>query len=171
MSATMKSGLIFGLVGIVVTLAVSWIPVVGSLLCSPVSALLVGGVAGYFALKWATEQAGLGQGVLAGTVAGVGTLIGGAIFWIVAFGMVASMPEFSSIMEQEMSRQEMSGQVSPEQMQSIVGVMGPVMGLCFGVLNLLVSLLGGLFGAMIAGKKVVDTPTSYPPAPPTTPLV
>jgi len=78
MSGAVRSGLIFALVGIVAEIGFSSIPGAGPLLCGPSVAMIIGAVAGYFAIRWSTGAAGVGQGVLAGTIAGVGVWRRGA---------------------------------------------------------------------------------------------
>src|SRR5262249_51858430 len=82
MSGTLKSGLIFAVAGIVGVLALSFVPFVGAVCCGPLAAGIIGTAAGYYGVRWSGEGAGIGQGLLAAAIAGVGALIGGAVFWL-----------------------------------------------------------------------------------------
>ncbi len=166
MSGTVKSGLIFGLIGLIVVIAVSFVPVAGWLLCSPGTAAVFGALAGFFAVRWSTAEAGVGKGVLSGTIAGVGMLIGAIIFWIMYINLARSMPEFQQSLQDQLQQQP-NAELTPEQLDSIVSLSGPIAGLCFGIINLLISLAGGAIGALIAGRnKTQPVPPINPPAAP-----
>jgi len=75
MSGAVKSGLIFALIGLIGVIAFTILPVllgliVGVFLCGPAVAVLNGGGAGYFGVRWSRGNAGVGQGVLAGAITG-----------------------------------------------------------------------------------------------------
>lgn len=173
MSATLKSGLIFGLVGLIAVIVVGFVPIVGALLCGPITALVIGGLAGYFARRWSDQPTGVGQGVLAATIAGVGTLIGTALFIIIAYNLQSSNPAFQAMLDQAIQQQlqqQPETNVSAEDVQTMLGTIVPVGGFCFGVINLVIALVGGLIGALI-GNRPANTISVVPPAPPTVPPV
>lgn len=169
MSATVRSGLIFGLVGLVAVIIVSFVPLIGALLCGPGTALIVGGLAGYFALRWSATPAGVGQGALAAAIAGVGILIGTVLFIIVSFSLIQNDPSFQNILDQAIQQQldrQPDVSVSAEDMAAMVRTFVPITGFCFGIINLVIALVGGLLGALI-GRR---TPAA-PPAPPAVPPI
>lgn len=171
MSGAVKSGLLFALLGIFVVAGFSFIPVVGPLLCGPAGAALLGGVAGYLGVRWTVGNAGVGTGVLAGTIAGVGALIGSIAFWLIAFAMVRSMPEFEQAIEETL-RQQNSG-ADPAEVRAILDnilpIVGPFIGFCFGLIQLVISLaFGALGGWLSARNRATQGPPVAPPpmAPP-----
>src|SRR3954463_3930198 len=93
MSGAVRSGLIFALVGIVAEFGFSSIRGAGPLLCGPSAAVIVGALARYFAIRWSAGAAGVGQGVLAGTIAGLGILIGAMIFFTIRITALRSDPQ------------------------------------------------------------------------------
>lgn len=168
MSATVRSGLIFGLVGLVTVIIVGFVPLIGVLLCGPGTALIVGGLAGYFALRWSATPGGNGQGALAGAIAGVGVLIGAVAFVLVSFSLIRSDPAFQELLNQaiEQQMQQQPGtNVSAEDMQTLVSTFIPVFGFCLGIINLVVAIVGGLIGTLF-GKRQAVPPAVPPVAPP-----
>lgn len=166
MSGTMKSGLLFGLIGLIVVLIVGFVPFIGALLCGPGGALLIGGAAGYFALRWNTGATGIGQSVLAGAIAGVGTLIGAVVFWIIAVSLASNDASLYDAIQSALAQQPNANQLDPQSLKTLVGLVGPAAGLCFGVLNLVLALAGGAVGALIARR---NQPIAAPIAPPSVP--
>ena len=164
MSATVRSGLIFGLVGLFAVIIVGFVPLLGILLCGPGTALVVGGLAGYFALRWSEAPVGSGQGALAGAIAGVGTLIGSTLFVIIAFSILRSDPSFQDSLNQaaEQLQQQPDVAVSPQDLQTMVSTFMPIVGVCLGIINLVVALVGGLLGALFANRSRA-TPPAMPP--------
>jgi len=166
LSGAVKSGLLFALIGIAAVVGFSFIPVAGPILCGPVAAALVGIGAGYLGVRWSAPGVGAGTGVLAGAIAGVGTLIGAVIFWIIAFSMIQSMPGFQEQLQDTVQRQQPNAQLDPSQLDALVQIAGPLLGICFGVFNLLLSLgLGGLGGWLAArgSARQMAPPTITPP--------
>jgi hypothetical protein len=168
MSGTVKSGLIFALIGVVAVVGFSFIPVVGPLLCGPLAAALIGIGAGYFAVHWGAADAGIGRGVAAGAIAGVGALIGAVIFWLIAFSMLQSLPGFQEQIQEGVQRQQPGAQIDPTQIDALVRVIGPVLGLCFGIFNLLLALALGALGGWLATRA--RTRQMAPPTAPQAPL-
>jgi hypothetical protein len=170
MSGAVRSGLIFALVGIVAEIAFSSIPGAGPLLCGPSAAMIVGAVAGYFAIRWSTGAAGVGQGVLAGTIAGVGVLIGAVIFFTIRIMTLRSDPQAVALLQEFLRQQQRGTQLSPEQLNSLLVVLGPVLGFCLGLIELLFALalgaLGGWLGVRSRARSTVSPPMGPPPLSP-----
>lgn len=169
MSGALKSGLIFGLVGFVVVIGFSFIPLVGPILCGPLAAGIVGTAAGYYGVRWSTSNTGIGRGVLAGGLAGIGSLIGAVTFFVVAFTLVRSNPIFQEQLDEAL-RQQQNAQIDKEQLDILLGVLGPIAGLCSGVFNLILSLaFGGLGGWLLTRKRDGSSLQQPPMQPPTQP--
>jgi hypothetical protein len=170
MSPGVRAGLIFGGIALVAVPLLSMLNFVlpFGCLCGTVVSGLLGGLAGFYALRWQGTQT-VAQGVLAGTLAGVGTLIGGIIFGLVFFGIVMNTPEGQQLMQQQFQQgmQQQGQQLSPEELQNLTALInnliGPIAGGCMGILNLLIALGGGALGALVAQRRPGDTP---PPAAP-----
>src|SRR6185369_10504094 len=149
MSGAMRSGLIFGAIGLIAVLATAFVPRPGPIVCGPLLAVLVGGLAGFFGVRWSVENARVSRGVLAALLAGLGMLVGAVIGYIVLFNSISSEPSF----QQQLSaflQQQPDAKIDPEALGALVGIAGAVAGLCFGVLNLLLALAFGALGGWLA---------------------
>jgi hypothetical protein len=174
MSGAVKSGLIFALVGIAVVVGFSFIPIIGAFVCGPLAAGLVGTAAGYFGVRWSDASAGVGTGVLSGAIAGVGGLIGAVIFWLIAFRLVQSMPGFQEQILRSIEQQQPGAQLNPSDINTLIGVIGPALGFCFGIFNLLLALALGALGGWLAVRNrgqmpvvpTMSTPLGPPPLDP-----
>ncbi len=166
MPGLVKSGLIFGLIGVVAVIIFSFTPLIGPFLCGPVAAVLAGAGAGYFGARWSPARSGGIAGALAGVIAGVGSLIGAVISWIILLAIAQAMPEYQEQL-QEILRQQPNNQLTPEDMNTLIMLVGPVMGLCFGVLNLLASLASGALAGWLTARGRPQ-PQPPDPQPPTT---
>ena len=163
MSGAMRSGLIFAGVGLLAVLATAFIPRPGPVVCGPLLAVLVGGLAGFFGVRWSAEGARVGRGVLAGVLAGLGMLVGAVIGYVVLFNSLSADPLFQQQLDAFLQRQP-NVQVDPGAIGAAVGIAGGIAGLCFGVLNLLLSLAFGALGGWLALRSRPQ------PAPPFGPL-
>ena len=163
MSGVLKAGLIFGAIGLIVVLAVAFIPAIGPLICGPLVAVIIGVIAGFYGVRWSAGTPGISRGVLAGTLAGVGTLLGAVIAYTILFGMVRSNPIFQEQI-QEALRQQPDAQIDPAALDTIIGIAGPAVGFCFGILNLLIARAFGALGGWLALRNRPQ------PAPPIEPL-
>ena len=161
MSGAMRAGLIFGAIGLIAVLATAFLPRPGPVLCGPLLAVLVGGLAGFYGLRWSVADARVSRGVLAGSLAGLGMLIGALIGYIVLFNSISSDPAFREQLGAFLQRPDVK--IDPEALGAAVGVAGAVAGLCFGVLNLLLALAFGALGGWLALRNRA-------PAPPIAPL-
>ena len=162
MSGAMRSGLIFAAVGLIAVLATAFVPRPGPIVCGPLLAVLVGGLAGFFGVRWSVENARVSRGVLAALLAGLGMLVGAVIGYIVLFNSISSEPSF----QQQLSaflQQQPDAKIDPEALGALVGIAGAVAGLCFGVLNLLLALAFGALGGWLA---VRNRPQPLPPIEP-----
>jgi hypothetical protein len=163
MSGALKAGLIFGAIGLIVVLAVAFIPAVGPLICGPLVAVIIGAIAGFYGVRWSAGTPGVSRGVLAGTLAGVGTLLGAVIAYTILVGMVRNTPMFQEQL-QEVLRQQPDAQIDPAGLDMLIGIAGPAVGFCFGILNLLIALAFGALGGWLALRNRPQ------PAPPIEPL-
>jgi hypothetical protein len=166
MSGAVKSGLLFALAGVAAVVGFSFIPLAGPLVCGPAAAALVGAGAGYLGVRWSAPGAGVGTGVLAGAIAGVGALIGAAIFWIIAFNMLQSLPGFQDQIRQGVQQQQPGAQIDSGQIDALIQIAGPFIGICFGIFNLLLALGFGALGGWLAARGAAQQmapPTFTPP--------
>lgn len=159
MSGAVKSGLIFGVVGIIATTIMNFL--FG--LCSPVVAAIIGGVAGYFGVRWSVPPEGIGKGVLAGTIAGVLMLISSLVFFIIAFNVIRNNPEFARVIDQALQQQQAGAELSPDQVAAALNIAAPIAGFCLGLINLVFSLALGAAGGAIAARNRPVAPTYQPP--------
>ncbi|HEU5013215.1 MAG TPA: hypothetical protein VFT66_11825 [Roseiflexaceae bacterium] len=159
MSGAVKSGLIFGVVGILATSIMNFL--FG--LCSPVVAAIIGGVAGYFGVRWSVPPEGIGKGVLAGTIAGALMLISSLAFVLIFFNIIRNDPQFSELINQAIAQQQGGTELSPDQVTTALNIAAPIAGFCLGLINLLASLAFGAVGGAIAGRNRPVAPTYQPP--------
>jgi hypothetical protein len=166
MSGALKSGLIFALVGLAGGVGFSFITIGGPLWGIPVT-LVVGALAGYYGVRWGAESAGVGTGVLAGTIAGVGALAGAVIAWVIAIDRARSLPGFEEVMREQIQRQQPDAQATPEQINALIGISGPLVGVCCGVVELVLALALGALGGWLAarGRTRQTMPPAAPPPP------
>jgi len=121
MSGAMRSGLIFGAIGLIAVLATAFVPRPGPIVCGPLLAVLVGGLAGFFGVRWSVENARVSRGVLAALLAGLGMLVGAVIGYIVLFNSISSEPSF----QQQLSaflQQQPDAKIDPEALGALVGI-------------------------------------------------
>ena len=161
MSGAMRAGLIFGAVGLIAVLATAFLPRPGPIVCGPLLAVLVGGLAGFYGVRWSLENARVSRGVLAGALAGLGMLIGAVIGYIVLFNSISSDPAFQQQLGAFLQQQP-DAQLDPGAIGAAVGLAGAVAGLCFGVLNLLLALAFGALGGWLALRNQVSLPPIEP---------
>lgn len=76
MNGAVQAGLLWGGIGLGLLLLGLLLPFGGVLLCSPVLAMVLGACAGFFGVTWSATPPWVGQGLLAGALAGVGLLMG-----------------------------------------------------------------------------------------------
>jgi hypothetical protein len=161
MSGAMRAGLIFGLVGLIAVLATAFVPRPGPIVCGPLLAVIVGGLAGFYGVRWSLEDARVSRAVLAGSLAGLGMLIGAVIGYIVLFNSIRSDPAFQQQLGAFLQQQP-DAKIDPGSIGAAVGLAGAVAGLCFGVLNLLLALAFGALGGWLALRNRPAAPPSQP---------
>ena len=174
MPGSLKSGLLFGGIGIIAIIAASalgsFVPIVG-LLCGPLVASLVGLGAGYFGVKWGKPEAGVGTGTVAGLFSGIGLTIGSLIFYMGAIAFVQTMPEFQIIFEEIMA-EAMAGQpgaeIDPAQLPMLLTLGALIAGFCVGLIYLLFALGFGALGGwlVVRNRPQVSEYNQQPPMSP-----
>ena len=162
MSGAMRAGLIFGAVGLIAVLATAFLPRPGPVVCGPLLAVPVGGLAGFYGARWNMAGARVSRGVLAGSLAGLGMLVGAVIGYIVLFNIISSDPSFQQQLGAFLQQQP-DAKIDPGAIGATIGLAGAVAGLCFGVLNLLLALAFGALGGWLALR---NRPQPVPPSEP-----
>ncbi|MEM8530109.1 MAG: hypothetical protein AAGF95_04655 [Chloroflexota bacterium] len=156
MPGSLKSGLLFGIIGLVLVIAVSFIPGVGALLCAPLFAGLIGLGAGYFGVKWGKPEAGVGTGTVAGLLSGIGLLIGAIIFFVLAITLVQSDPQFQIAFEEAMAdalATQPDTEIDPAQLPALLSIGSVIAGFCVGLIYLLFALGFGALGGWLAVRN------------------
>jgi hypothetical protein len=159
MSGAVKSGLIFGVIGIVATIAMNLL----FAFCSPLVAAIIDGVAGYFGVRWSMPPEGIGKGVLAGTIAGVLMLISSVVFFIIAFSIIRNNPQFAQMIDQMVQQQQPGAELSPDELTAMLNIAVPIAGFCLGLINLVAALALGAVGGAIASRNRPEPPAYQPP--------
>jgi hypothetical protein len=158
MSGGVKAGGIFFVVALVLTFGAFFVPL-GCVLCAPIIALGVGAAAGYLALVWAPGGK-LGQGILGGSLAGIGALVGfGAAFLISWQAIVSDPATLRSIAEQAIEQQPGSGLTADDLVALMPGI-GIGIALCGGLLYLLFALGGGALGGWLRLRNRQQPPVA-----------
>ncbi len=150
-----RVGLIMaGLALVTVTLSML-IPLLGWFLVAPLTALIIGAGAGW----WASKVMGYGtagRGAGAGALAGLGALFGAVIGLVLLALLAANNPdlqrEISSAMEtvREQNPDQNIGDVPAGALLTVTAVL---FGGCFGLVNLFLSMLGGLVAGVVYGRN------------------
>ena len=150
-----RVGLIMALVAFIAVALTTLIPLVGSFLVAPLTALLVGAGAGW----WASKVLGYGtagRGAGAGAIAGIGALLGSVIGLVVLGAILGNSAEFQRNFQQgiEEARQQNPGAAVPNiNARTIAAAGGGVAGFCFGLVDLFLSTIGGLIAGLIYGRN------------------
>ncbi|MDZ4721600.1 MAG: hypothetical protein SH847_24310 [Roseiflexaceae bacterium] len=166
MSGGLKAGLIFAAIAIPLTILISWVPYLGVLCCGPLMALGLGAGAGYLGVRWAGEEARIGQGILAGGLTGAGALIGSVVFFVLAIAFISNLPEFEQALREALQQQDTGTQLTTDDMRSIMGIAGPAIGFCIGLFGLLFGLGGGALGGWLRIRQRNQATPPMPPVPP-----
>ncbi len=150
-----RVGLIMaGLALVTVTLSML-IPLLGWFLVAPLTALIIGAGAGW----WASKVMGYGtagRGAGAGALAGLGALFGAVIGLVLLALLAADNPdlqrEFDRMLEQtrQQNPDQNIGEVPAGAVLTVAAVFG---GGCIGLVNLLLSTLGGLVAGVVYGRN------------------
>ena len=179
-----RVGLIMAAVAFIVVALTSLIPLVGAFLVAPLAALAIGAGAGW----WASKVLGggsAGRGAGAGAITGVGALFGSVVGLALLAAMfgnsVGNNPDFQQQLQQGIEdAQEQNPdpqapdieipEISGGAVTGAAGVVGAVGGFCFGLVDLLLAVLGGLLGGFIYGRNnpvmATAAPMGYPSSSP-----
>ncbi len=147
-----------------VTVALSTlIPVIGSLVIAPLTALIIGAGAGW----WASKVLGYGtagRGAGAGAIAGLGALLGSVIGLALLLSIAANNPEVQRGIQEglENAQQQNPDVVLPENFDpgAILGVGGAFVGFCFGLFDLFLATIGGLVAGLVYGRNRQPLPAT-----------
>lgn len=149
MKPRIKFGLIFGIVGLVINIGVS--TAVG--ICGPGVALLAGAAAGFFGAqqeRLSAKNDGARAGVLAGVITGAFVLVGQLIAGLIVLTLI-QVSGTNTVFGSAPSTS------APAARQLLYYGMGLGSGVCFGVVGIALSALGG------AGGGYFGTPNPAPP--------
>src|SRR5215216_6795047 len=107
MGGALKAGILFGLIGLILSplpllplmeiklpALLTFVLLRGGpivVLLGPL-ALILGGLAGFFGARWSRPVPTIGRGVLAGGVAGSGVMLGNLSFFVVILLLLSSVP-------------------------------------------------------------------------------
>jgi hypothetical protein len=169
MAGGLKAGLLFGAIALVVVAGLTIIPTAGILCCGPLGTLLLGGLAGYFGVRW-SETPRIVQGVLGGGLSGFGALIGTIIGVVLLFAIARTIPELNAELQrqiEETMQQQGTGSLTQEEMDLFLGLAPAIAGTCLGVLNLLFALGAGALGGWLGARQLrgaPQPPLTMPPA-------
>ena len=150
MTPRIKIGLIAGTIGLLLNICVA--AALG--ICGPVVAFLAGLGAGYFSSQRenvSVKNDGARVGAISGGIAGAMVLVGQMIGGVAVLALTqASGIEtiFGSVPSTSAS--------GPEQMLYYVGGLG--VGLCFGIVGVVVAVLGGAGGGYLGAKPFPEVP-------------
>ena len=156
-----RVGLIMAALALVTVALANLIPALGQLLVAPLTSLIVGAGAGW----WASKVLGYGtagRGAGAGAIAGIGALIGSVIGLALLAYIVANNPEAQAQFQQELQRQlQQESPQDPEVTRAlrnlnfgaVAGIGGAFGGFCLGLFNLLLSMIGGLIAGVVYGRN------------------
>ena len=158
MSGMIKAGLLFGLIGLLVTIAFSFVPYLGVLCCGPIAALLLGAGAGYLGAKWETSEPKIARGLLGGGMAGFGCMLGSIIFFVAVIALIGSMPESEQVVRDMLEQQAPGSNLSTEQLHTMMSLTGPIAGACVGTFGLLFGLAGGALGSWLLIRQRRQSP-------------
>lgn len=120
------------LIGLVVVGLLSLIPVAGTLFLGPLAAIAVGA---YGAWRTTLSSANLGRGLWASAAVGAGALVG----TVVAVAMLGA---------------SVSGDPAPSWATALGATVGIFVGFALGLFNLVLAVLGGLVGGLLARDRL-----------------
>jgi hypothetical protein len=166
-----RVGLIMaGLALVTVTLSML-IPLLGWFIVAPLTALTIGAGAGW----WASKVMGYGtagRGAAAGTLAGLGALFGAVIGLVILALIAANNPELQREMNRAMDtvrEQNPDQNIGDIPAGALLTASAVLFGGCIGLINLFLSMLGGLIAGVIYGRNrgaaVATSAGTYPGAP------
>jgi hypothetical protein len=157
-------------VAFVAVALVSLIPLVGLVLVAPLTAIVVGAIAGWWASK-ALGYGTAGRGAGAGAIAGLGALLGSIVGLTVLAGMVGNSAQFQQQFNDALrnAQQQNPGTTMPNiNAGTLMTVGGIVGGFCFGLVDLFLSVIAGLIAGAVYGRNRGPSPITpvagYPSA-------
>lgn len=187
MSGGLKTGCIFGplqgilvigltLMGVALGNLSPLLGAAGLFCCGPFGSLVAGALAGFIGVGWNKQPAGIGQGVLAGGLAGLGALIGTLLLWGGLYAFIAIAAESDPAVMRDALEQALAQQpnvnMTAEELQ---GAFGPILigvGFCTGMISLIFALGGGALGGWLrVRQRGQDLPPTAPPAAPAEPTI
>lgn len=186
MSGGLKTGCIFGPIQVILIIGLTLIgmafgtlnPLLGAaglFCCGPLGSLLSGGLAGYIGVRWNKQPAGVGQGVLASGIAGIGALLGSVLLWGGLYAFIAMAAQSDPAIMQDALDQALSQQpgleMTPDELQSLFGPILIGVGLCTGLISLLFTMGGGALGGWLQVRQRAQEAPPAPPTPPAEPTV
>jgi hypothetical protein len=152
MSPTVRAGLLFGLGGLLAFFGGMFIPIpCVNIIIAFGSLIALGWGAGYTAAKasGAGPGQGTGRGATAGAIAGVIALIGTVVALIALSSVIMNLPGVREQIAVALQQDPNTQGLNPGDVEAAAGMGFAVAGFCFGVLNFILMLLGGLFGGMM----------------------
>ena len=153
-----RVGLIMAGVALVAVALSSLIPLIGWFLVAPLAALIIGAGAGWWALK-ALGGGSAGRGAGAGAIAGIGALIGSVIGLALLGAVFASSANDPAVQQEfqrqlEAAREQNPDAAVPDLDLGALATGGSILGgFCFGLVDLLLSTIGGLIAGIIYGRN------------------
>lgn len=153
-----RVGLIMAGLALVTVALSSLIPIIGSFLVAPLTAIIIGAGAGWWASK-ALGGGSAGRGAGAGAIAGIGALIG-SVIGLGLLGVLFASSANDPAAQQEFQRQlEAAREQNPDaavpdlDLSTIVAGASLIGGFCLGLFDLLLSTLGGLIAGIVYGRN------------------
>lgn len=167
MSGAIKAGLLFGLIGLAISLVpppiIVWatalplwlaricVQIIPALMIFGPLALVLGSCAGYFGTRWSRPPT-FQRGLLAGGVAGGGVMLGILVFFATILLLLASTPDIRDALVR-MTSEGFAAQGGNEQVvTSGFTALLVAAGLCTGVVNLVVALGAGALAGWFASR-------------------
>ena len=159
MPALLKTSLIFAAVGLLATFAAAFIPYAGIYAGAPLAAACAGAGAGYFGARHETGRRALNIGVIAGALAGTGTLFSPMLFIALLILLLRTNPAaFYSIIRTYYAQAE--EWMDAKLLLTTMSQYALRASMCSGIINLLSSVAGGLLGGWVAvrlrGRRLVS---------------
>jgi hypothetical protein len=153
-----------GLALVTVTLSML-IPLLGWSIVAPLTALIIGAGAGW----WASKEMGYGtagRGAAARTLAGLGSLVGAMVGLVILASIAANNPDLQREMTAAMEtvrEQNPDQEIGDIPTGALLTVTALIFGGCIGIVNLFLSLFGGLVAALIYGRNRGPAPVAVAP--------
>jgi hypothetical protein len=152
MSSLFKPGIAFVAIGLLATFAAAFIPYVGIYFGAPLAAVCAGAGAGYFSARHEAGRRALNLGIAAGGITGAGALFSPLLFVMLLVALLrAKPPAFYAIIRTYYVQAD--EWMSAELVLTIMSQYALASSLCYGIINLLGSVAGGMLGSWAAARK------------------